>query len=180
MSISELEKKFTTIHIGGREYRARYSLNSLLCLENCYKPLERIIETPATSWGIEDVLQLTRAALCDLPQNKAAVIARDWKNIQPSIAELGEQIDIKDLRVLRFELINAITNSLPQPVQGSEISSDTEIDYQVMRSIYCDIMRRSEKEFWTSTLNEIKQRTDTYLELKGLKERAEQLQMYDD
>lgn len=180
MSISDLEKRYSIIHIGGREYRARYSLNSLLCLENCYKSLERIIETPATSWGIEDILQLTRAALCDLPQNKSAVVARDWKNIQPSIAELGEQIDIKDLRVLRLELIDAITNSLPKPVQGNENSGSTEIDYIQLRGIYCDIMRRSEKEFWTSTLEEIKQRTDTYLELKGLKKPAEQLQMYDD
>lgn len=179
MPLSDLDKRYSIIHIAGREYRVRYSLNALLCLENCYKPIEEILKTPAKEWNIEDVLQLVRAALCDLPRNKKAVIRRDWEHIQPDIAELGKEIDAKDFIALKNEIVDALINSFPKPVIGDENDSD-EIGYKAMRSMYCDIIGRPEKEFWTSNLKEIKERTESYLEVKGLKEPPKKVKMYEE
>lgn len=179
MSLSDLSKKYSIIHIAGREYRVRYSLNALLCLEDCYKPIEDILKVPVPEWTIEDILQLIRAALCDHPRNKRAVINRDWKYIKPDIAELGKMIDVRDLRTIKGELIEALTNSFPESVSG-EKSSGGNIDYMQMRGLYCDVMRRSDAEFWTSNLREVKERTDAYLEVKGLKEPVQTMQMYED
>ena len=49
-----------------------------------------------------------------------------------------------------------------------------------MRALYCDVMRRPEPEFWLSNLREVKERTDAYLEVKGLKEPVQTMQMYED
>ena len=179
MSLSDLDKRYSIIHIAGREYRIRYSLNALLCLENCHKPIEEILKTPSIEWTIEDVLQLVRAALCDLPQNRKAVIKRDWERIKPDIAELGEKIDVKDFISLKNEITDALINSFPKPVIGDKGDSD-EINYKAMQSMYCDILGRPDKEFWTSNLREIKERTESYLEVKGLKEPPKKLKMYED
>lgn len=177
--LNDLEKHYSVIHIAGREYRGRYSLNALLCLEQCYKPINKILEISVDSWDIECVLQLIRAFLCDNEENRKAVIRRDWNNVKPSLFELGQMIDIKDFRLLKLEIIDAITNSFPAPVIGARKSTE-EFDYQAIRSIYCDIMNRSEKDFWTSNLKEILQRTEKYFEVKGLKEPVEKIQMFED
>ena len=179
MSLKNLDKSYSVIHIAGREYRVRYSLNALLCLECTYKPIEEILKTPAEKWDIECILQLVRAGLCDLPRNKKAIIRRDWDNIRPTIDELGRSIAIQDFMVLRNEIIDALTNSFPEPVIG-EKSGNSEINYANMRSMYCDIMHMSDSDFWTSNLKEIQERTDSYMEVKGLKEPVQTMQMYED
>lgn len=178
MPLIDLTKSYSVIHISGRAYRVRYSLNALLCLEMTYKPLNEIIKRRVNEWSIEDVLQLTRAALCDLPENRKAVIKRDWEHIKPSIDMLGKNIDVKDLLILKAELADAIINSLPRAVVGAKNSSD-EVDYMKLRAIYCDELKRPDKEFWTSNMKEIKERTDAYLEVKGYKEPVEKVQMYE-
>lgn len=64
--LKDLIKGYSTIHIAGREYRARYSLNALLCLEMTYKPLDEILATPYPRWTLDDVIQLAHAAMCCL------------------------------------------------------------------------------------------------------------------
>ncbi len=179
MSLNDLVKSFSVIHIAGREYRVRYSLNALLCLEMTYKPLNEIVEKSVEGWSIEDVLQLTRAALCDLPKNRKAVINRDWQNIKPTIDELGQVIDVKDLLILKRELAEAIIKSLPQSIVGTKNDDDNDIDYMKLRAIYCDEIKRPDREFWTSNMREIKERTDAYLEVKGLKDPVEKVKMYE-
>lgn len=179
MALSDLSKKYSILHIAGREYRVRYSLNALLCLEDCYKPIEDILKVPVPEWTIEDILQLTRAALCDTPWNKKAVVDRAWKYVQPDIAKLGKMVDIRDLKTLRNEIMNALTNSFPEPTLG-EKSNGESINHLHMRALYCDVMRRPEPEFWLSNLREVKERTDAYLEVKGLKEPVQTMQMYED
>ena len=99
--LKDLIKKHSIIHIAGREYRVRYSLNALLCLEMLYKPLDDILKTPFPQWSVEDVVQLAHAAMCCLPKNFKSVNRRDFENIRPTVAELGELISIEDLPVLR-------------------------------------------------------------------------------
>ncbi len=49
-----------------------------------------------------------------------------------------------------------------------------------MRELYCDVMHCSDSEFWSSSLKEIKECMDTYLEIKELKEPVGKMQMYED
>ena len=63
MQLSELEPVMSVIHIRGKEYRTKFSLNCLLCLERMYKALPELLEVDYDKWSVEDVLQLTRAAL---------------------------------------------------------------------------------------------------------------------
>ena len=62
--LKDIDRNKSVIHINGREYFVRYSLNALLCLEVMYKPLSEILQTSFAQWTIEDVLQLARAAMC--------------------------------------------------------------------------------------------------------------------
>lgn len=166
-----LEKQYSIIHIAGREYKVRYSLNCLLCLEVMYKPLSEILKVPYTDWTAEDVLQLTRAAMCDLPRNYKAVNRRDFENVRPTLSELGKSVEMQDLPLLRLEIINAIINSMPQ-TDGSETAED---DPQAaneghLRAMYCDVIGLPERRFWRSNHREINDRINCYLEVKGLKE----------
>ena len=76
--LKDLIPQYSTIHIADREYHVRYSLNALLCLEMTYKPLSEILQTEWQEWSIEDVLQLSHAAMCGRPCNRKAVNARNF------------------------------------------------------------------------------------------------------
>lgn len=182
--LNDLERKSYMLHIGGAEYRVRYSLNSRLCLEQCYKPLEDMLLIRPQDWSIEDILQLVRAGIVDLPENKKAVINRDWAGIKPTLDELGRKIEIDDLLAVKVELMRALTASFTEPVYGAE-SEDFdegrhETDYGQIRALYCDVLRRPNSEFWTSTLGEIYKRIDDYLIVKGLKEAPLEVNIFDD
>ena len=72
--LKELLPTESIIHIAGREYRIRYSLNALLCLEIEFRPLDDILRTEWYLWDIDTVLHLLHAAMCDMPWNKKAVL----------------------------------------------------------------------------------------------------------
>ena len=147
MMLRDLVRQYSVIHIAGREYRVRYSLNAMLCLEMTYKPLSEILTQPYSQWTIDDVLQLVRAAMCCLPENYKAVNRRDFEHIRPTVAELGELIQPEDLPLLRLEIIAAVIAYMP-----------------------VDVMHRPESEYWSSTNKEITERIDCYLEASGQKE----------
>ena len=87
--LKDIIRHYSVIHISGREYHIRYSLNALLCLEMTYKPLSELLKVPYMDWSIEDVLQLAHAAMCSLPENRKAVTFRDFDYVEPTLAELG-------------------------------------------------------------------------------------------
>lgn len=178
--LKDLIKKHSIIHIAGREYRVRYSLNALLCLEMLYKPLDDILKTPFPQWSVEDVVQLAHAAMCCLPKNFKAVNRRDFENIRPTVAELGELISIEDLPVLRVELIAAIIDSMPQNV--NQEADPNAVEYAMneghQRAMYVDVMHRPEGEYWSSTNKEITERIDYYLEASGQKEAPIKVRRY--
>lgn len=171
--LTDLIKQYNIIHIAGREYRVRCSLNALLCLEMTYKPLSELLKTSFANWSIEDVLHLVRALMCSLPENRKAVNNRDFDNVQPSLSELGELISARDLPLLRLEIVKAVIDSLPEK-EKTEEQPDNEpkraMNEGHQRAMYVDIMGRPEQEFWNSTNKEIISRIDSYLEAKGEKE----------
>ena len=169
MSLKAIDKQYSVLHIAGREYRVRYSLNALLCLEIMYKPLSDILKTAWVDWTAEDVLQLIRAALCSCPWNWKAVSRRDFDAVSPTLSELGELIQMQDLPALRVELIAAILDAMPKP-SGNEKNPTKAFHEGHQRALFCDIMGRSEREYWSSTNREIADKIDCYLEVKGEKE----------
>lgn len=169
--LKDLIQHYSIIHIAGREYRIRYSLNALLCLEMMYKPLSELLKTPFTDWSIEDVLQLVHAAMCSLPENARAVAYRDFTSVTPGLAELGELIAPADLPLLRLEIADAVIAALP--VRNDEPESagpKRAMNEGHQRAMYVDVIGRPEGEYWDSTNREIAQRIDCYLEVKGEKE----------
>lgn len=68
-------------------------------------------------------------------------------------------------------IVNAWVDAYPAPDIGEEIPDEPQgTDHGTLRGIYCDILHRSDGEFWTSTYKEIMQRWDKYAEIKGYKE----------
>lgn len=177
--LKDLVKKYSTLHIAGREYQVRYSLNALLCLEMTYKPLAEILQTDWQNWSIEDILQLCHAAMCDRACNKKAVINRKFQIVKPTLDELGTMIDVQDFAMLKLEIITAIADSMPD-TQPTEEQSARAADESHQRAIFVDILGRPESEFWESTNREINQRINAYLEAKGLKDTPTQIQMFDE
>ena len=167
--LKDLIKNYNVIHIGGREYRVRYSLNALLCLEMTYKPLSDVLKTEWKSWSIDDVIQLCRAGMCDRKCNRKAVNARRFEFIKPDLSELGNMINMSDLPLLRLELVTAILDSMPQAQSGTKKQEENPLAERQLRAFYCDIMHRPENELFDSTYREINDRTEDYLVAKGLK-----------
>lgn len=176
--LKDLIKNYSVLHIGNREYRVRFSLNCLLCLELTYKPLSEIIQTDWQSWNIEDVLRLCHAAMCDMPWNRKAVNARDFERVKPTLAEIGQSIDISQLSRLKLELVTAIADSMPK-VQSTQKQPENPLAELQLRAFYCDIMKRPEKELFESTYKEINDRTENYLVAKGLKKPPQIIQLDD-
>lgn len=177
--LRDLIKQYNILHIGNREYYVRYSLNALLCLEMTYKPLSEILKTDWQNWNIEDILQLCHAGMCDRSCNKKAVNARNFQAVKPTLAELGALIDVSQLEMLKFELITAISDSMPKS-QSNDRQEENPLAELQLRAFYCDIMGRSESELFSSTYKEINNRTENYLIAKGLKKPPAIVQMLDD
>lgn len=67
------------------------------------------------------------------------------------------------------KLMQVLTLALPVPVIGEEASGENP-NFGKLKSLFCDIMKASESDFWLSTLREVSERWDTYAEVKGYKE----------
>lgn len=178
--LKELLPTESIIHIAGREYRVRYSLNALLCLEIEFKPLNDILETPWYQWDSDTVIHLLHAAMCDMPWNRKAVNMRKFSRVRPDIAEIGSKLRIEDLPGLRAEIADALLAAMPQSDEnsGSENSTDA-ADEGHLRAICVDMMGMSEKEFFGSSYKDLDYRIDRYFEAKGLKDMPVAVKMMD-
>lgn len=176
-----LVRKCSVIHIAGKEFKIRYTLNALLYLEMQYKPIGEILRIEAEKWSITDCIELIRAGLCSLPENWRAVNDREWDRVLPTAVELGEVIAPADLPLLRYELLEAIADSFKNG-GGGESGEEHQYytGYGHLRAFYCDILGRTDYEFWDSTQKEIENRIDWYLEVKGQKEKPIIVKKYDD
>lgn len=181
--LKDLLPKTVTIQTTLREYGVRFSLNSLLCLELTYKPAEELLRKADTSgvhWSDDETLRILQAGLCYLPENNRAVSDRRFDQLSPSLAELGEAVLPGDLPLLRYELANAVLEAYPK-IQGEPSGGgDNPHKERDLRTLYVDIMHRPEDEMWQSTYGEIVERSESWLEAKGLKERPVQIQEFDD
>ena len=119
--LKDIDRKYSVIHIAGREYPVRYSLNALLCLEMMYKPLSDILKEDFKSWSTDTILQLCRAALCSCSWNKRTVGRRDLTllaTLYDTGCRVSELINLK-VKDIKFDNINE-----------SQISYDTNLSFQ--------------------------------------------------
>lgn len=165
--LRDLIRRYSLIHIAGAEYRVYFSLNAMLCLELTYKPLRELFSVPFDQWTTDDILQLTRAALCDLPENAEAVNNRDFDAVKPDLYELGQLIRQEDLPLLSLELVDAVLASLPPPDPGKVDSDTAESDEGDLRAYCVDVIGMPESEFWQSNQRELSYRIDKYQRVKG-------------
>ena len=94
---------------------------------------------------------------------------------------MGELIQPQDLPLLRVELMSAILDAMPADTNAEPTETPAKAFHEGhQRALFCDVMGRSEREYWDSTNREIAQRIDCYLEVKGEKETAERVQAFDD
>lgn len=169
----------STINIGGREYRVRFSLNALLCLERQYRPLSEILRADADKWDWETVIQLAYAAMADMPWNRKAVSRRSFDRLRPSAEDINRELEPQDLNRLRYELAAAVNNSLPPINEGSsDDGTATDEGHYYVLARY--IVGMSEAEYWQSNYRRIDYITTRYLEAKGYKSPAIKVQQYDD
>lgn len=178
--LSDLEKNESIIHISGREYRVRYSLNCLLCLENEFAPIEEILKIDYDKWDHDTVIHLIHAAMCDMPWNRKAVNNRDFKYVKPDLFSIGQSVKAQDLPTLRLEIADAILHSFPESDgDGSAKDNSNSSDEGHLRALAVDVIGISEKEFWNSSYKDLHTRINKYLEVKGMKEMPIEIKMYD-
>ena len=178
--LKEIDRHWGRLNVGGREYRVVINLNSMLYLEDCGLPYDHICdELAAGELKAETVLRIVHAAMCSLPWNRKAVSARRWDAVRPTLAQLGEMIYPKDLPGLRSEIVALIAQAMPDPDSIDESKGGGSSDAGTLRAVFCDIMGRPDAEFWGGTYREIFGRIDSYLEAKGMKEEAVQIQYMD-
>ena len=97
--LRELEGIYSIIHIGGEEYKTKYSMNCLLCLEIMYMPIEELLKIPYTDWDRQAVVMLAYSSLCDIPGNYKAVNERRFEDLKPSVFELERMIAERDIPI---------------------------------------------------------------------------------
>lgn len=181
--LKDLLPKTVTVQTTQREYEVRYSLNALLCLEMTYKPVEELLkkaDTGGVYWSDDETLRVLQAGLCHKPENDRAVSDRRFDLLSPSLAQLGEAVLPDDIPLLRIKLATAVLSAYPDIRGEPSGAADNPHKERDLRTMYVDIMHRPEEEMWQSTYDEIVERSESWLEAKGLKERPVVIQEFDD
>lgn len=80
---------------------------------------------------------------------------------------------------LQDRVLAATTAALPAPIVGSK-PTEEKPDFKKLRSLFIDIMGRTEEEFTYSTLYEITDRWNDYATFMGYKAPTERFVQYDD
>lgn len=98
----------------------------------------------------------------------------------PEQAEvISEVIEKLPSDYIQQKILEATSAAFPPPIIGAK-SDDKEADFRNLRSLFVDIMRRSEEEFLTSTPAEITERWNNYAVFKGYKKPVETFKQFDD
>lgn len=181
--LKDLISKYSVIHIAGQDFRTKFSLNCLLCLEVEYVPIADLLKKDLDDWSIQDITQLAHAAMCDLPENREAVNDRNFRAVQPDLYTLGNLITMKDIPRLKKELLEAVYQAFSASSGQSDNSKDPHLRYTDeghLKALYCNIMGNPEELFWSKNRKEIERDIDRYLEVKGQKERPIVVKQFDD
>lgn len=123
-----------------------------------------------------------------LSENAAAARVFITEGLRGCLAELGvscKAADItnslmKDEKESVITLIQlAVLTALPSDTGGAK-NGGGKGHAGTLLSVFCDIMHRSEEEFWSATLREVTERWERYAILKGYKKSPLQIKEFDD
>lgn len=74
----------------------------------------------------------------------------------------------------------AVILALPSAAKGNKRNNEGNTDIRMLMTVFCDVMGRSEADFWSSTLREVNERWERYAEAEGRKKPAEEIREFDD
>lgn len=77
-------------------------------------------------------------------------------------------------------VLAGIAVAMPEPVIGAKPRDDDKADVRQIRNLFCDVMGKSEDEFWSLTLREVFERWDCYAVFMGYKKAPERVEEFDD
>lgn len=124
------------------------------------------------------LLTFAKAAIVGGALDRVTVEKFDLKAFDLELAEELARKAICETGLIGAQnlLIETWNLSLPKPIIGAEPEKGSgKPDLSKLKSLFCDIMKASETDFWLSTLREISERWDTYAEIKGFKEPVQQV-----
>lgn len=164
MSLGELIPLEYSFEFGGAQLHLRYDMNALLNLEREGLEFNAILGDSVR--GVT-VLQFLHAGLTE---------------------EIGREREVGIISAMGVDEVwehcrAAVLMSLPEydPLEIPEPSptKNSKPDYRKLHTLICDVMRKPEELFWSSTLRELLSRWQDYAVVKGYMKPPERMELYD-
>ena len=163
---TEIEKKSLDFNIGGIKLSLRYTNRAFLSIEKSgYEPFD-MLKNSADPNAVRCFLS------AGLAENMGSVSADYAANKVMMLTSHSETI----IAMIQAAIILA----MPVAHIGAKDKERKSADAGVIMTYYCDVMGRSEEEFWSSTLREVTSRWERYAVAEGFIKPAEQFAQFDD
>lgn len=118
--LKDLDKTKLPITIGGVNMYLRYNLTAMRYLEEYYDNVNEIMSRHIEQMSTVDILHLLRAGLidCYFDKNREYIDTGNFTKVFPTLAELGRLIDQDGAVDIAMQIVQALVQSLPEPVVG--------------------------------------------------------------
>lgn len=159
--VSELVCQSYCFDANNERITLRYDLTALLKLERSGLSYEDIFAERITGKQLVQFLEAGSAREVDAVGVFRTLGAMDlWEHIRAAV-------------MLSLPVRDPLCVDIPE-------SNGEPLRMERLRCLICDIMRKSEEFFWSSTLRELFERWQEFAEVKGYAEQRERMQMFDD
>lgn len=162
--LAELTPLSYEIPLGETRLHLRYDINALLRLERFGLRFEDIFAEEISGLTL---VKFLRAGLPEDIGEKNAIgvlntlgIHKLWEHLRAAVA----------LSLPEYDPLIIPDNSEP---------SGGELDFGRLRTLFCDIMKKSDDLFWQSTLRELLSRWQGFAVVKGYAKEPERMRLYD-
>lgn len=164
MGLAELLPQSYEFRFGGARICLRYDMTALLFLERCGHKIDDIFAEEPSKEVISAFIEAGFPAIGD-------------KRAAGLVEAMGAGAVLLHVRA-------AVLLSLPEPdplaiPETNGGGGNGETDYEMLRTLVCDVMKKDDEFFWHSTLRELLTRWQKYAIAKGYKKPPERIQMYD-
>lgn len=158
--LNELERLHYCFDANGSQISLRYDMTALLELERGGLSYEDIFAERITGGALVKFLEIGCAAEIDGAEIIRAIGALSlWEHVRAAVMLA---LPVRD----------------PLCVDISENNGEPP-DMARLRCLICDIMRKPEDFFWSSTLRELFERWQEFAEVKGYAKQRDRIQMFD-
>ena len=170
MDIKRLKPQFCIYRFGGFEVHLRYTIADMIGLDDT---METYIGDNITPRQIYDFYaQCVKAVFIDGKETANKVDDKVMKKLVDT-----------DYTGLCSAIRETVRLSLPQPdpliIPDPKAEKGGEIDWLRLRALFCDVMKKPDELFYSSTLGEILERWQYYAEIKGYAKPQERMELYD-